>query len=166
MSAEAIMTRDPVSLPPDATVAEALSLLHRHQVHNLPVVDAEGAFVGLFGLHGLTRAMLPVAAQIDGIGMPDLSYLPDDLEELAERVGELSRQPVSRYLLHDDDLTFCKPKTSIPELLYLLSKTGTTLPVLVVKGQTRTLVGVISEWDVLSKLALRLLPKTPDAGGR
>lgn len=42
----ALMHRDPKRVQPDTLVAEAASLLHQHQIDQLPVVDAQGVPVG------------------------------------------------------------------------------------------------------------------------
>jgi len=44
-----VMTRHPVTVRPDATVAEAARLLSRHNVSGLPVVDENGALAGIVG---------------------------------------------------------------------------------------------------------------------
>ncbi len=54
-----VMTPDPVCVRADATPEEALSLVLRHGVKRLPVVDAQGRLVGLVGRAGLLRALLP-----------------------------------------------------------------------------------------------------------
>lgn len=52
-----VMTRDVVTISPDATVWEAASLIERHGVRRLPVVDAEGLVVGIVARADLVRAM-------------------------------------------------------------------------------------------------------------
>jgi len=43
---DAYMTRDPITVRPDASAADALGLMDKYHVRNLPVVDADGAIVG------------------------------------------------------------------------------------------------------------------------
>ena len=45
-SIEAIMSTDLITLPPDATVAEARTLMHTNRIHHLPVVD-DGRLCGM-----------------------------------------------------------------------------------------------------------------------
>lgn len=40
------MTRDPITVRPDASAADALRLMDKYRIRNLPVVDGEGAIVG------------------------------------------------------------------------------------------------------------------------
>ncbi|HLI84989.1 MAG TPA: KpsF/GutQ family sugar-phosphate isomerase [Bryobacteraceae bacterium] len=53
LRAEDVMTRSPVSIGPDATLAEALEAMERRpkQISVLPVVDAAGRALGLLRLH-------------------------------------------------------------------------------------------------------------------
>ena len=62
MTTESIMTSALFTLSPTDTVADALSLMQERKVRNLPVVDASGAFVGLFGMRRLSHLLLPIAA--------------------------------------------------------------------------------------------------------
>ncbi len=158
MTTKAIMTPSPLTLRPDDKVADALSIMHAHCVHNLPVVDDKGCFVGMVGLRLLVKALLPKAAQLDQYSLSDLGYLPDDGGELSERLEDIGQRPVSEFLRKKKKLRFCTPKTPFPELLRLLYKNDTSLPVVVVKGKQQKLVGMVSCWDVLAKVAIKRLP--------
>ena len=65
MTVESLMSSDLVTVSPDDTVADALLTMSRHKVHNVPVVDSGGAFVGLVSLRWLTHELLPTAARVD-----------------------------------------------------------------------------------------------------
>jgi len=47
MKAEDVMTRDVVSITPDATVLQAARLMLQHHISGLPVVDEDGKLVGV-----------------------------------------------------------------------------------------------------------------------
>ncbi len=55
LRAQDVMTRSPVSIGPDATLAEALEIMERRprQISVLPVVDAAGRAFGLLRLHDI-----------------------------------------------------------------------------------------------------------------
>ena len=53
---DAVMSTDLVTLAPDATLADARSLMHEHRIHHLPVVDADMKLLGLLTLSDLLRA--------------------------------------------------------------------------------------------------------------
>lgn len=55
-SIDAIMSTDLVTLTPEATVADARSLMHTHRIHHLPVVDGDGKLVGLVTLTNVLAA--------------------------------------------------------------------------------------------------------------
>jgi CBS domain-containing protein len=165
MTAETMMTRDPVTCSPSLRLEEALLLMHRHQVQSLPVVDDSGKLVGLLSLRGLVRALLPVAAQLSDAGLLDLSYLPDDTGALRGRLEGLSGRPVQDFLHPLGETVVCKPDTSVPELLYLLSRSDWNPPMLSVIGEGGELLGVVTEWDILNHLANGLPDSTPGKRG-
>lgn len=153
MTAKTIMTADPVVVLPTDKVSTALLLMHKHSIHELPVVDEEGAFVGLFGRIRFIEALLPLVTQ-GRHGLSDLSFLPDSEAKLIKHLEAVGEQPVSDFLEKKKNLTFCKPGTPFPKLLQLLSQSKTTLPVIVVKGKDKKVVGMVSTWDLLSKIAM------------
>lgn len=158
MTTETIMTTDLVTVTTDATVAEALLAMSRHKVHNIPVVDAEGAFVGLVSLRRLTHELLPTAARVDEESFHlDIGFLTDQSDEYVKRLCKIGRRPVSALLEKKKKLRFCTPQTTIPKLLQLLYENPTSLPVLVLEGKKKRLVGMVSNWDVLTKIAVGLL---------
>ena len=82
-----LMTPNPIVLPPDLPVGEALALALRHKVSGFPVV-AEGRILGVVGLEGLEGAnpLDPVARHL----LPPLLLSPEEdaltaLERMAER---------------------------------------------------------------------------------
>jgi len=153
MTVETIMTRELVTISPDTIVADAVLEMIRHQVHNIPVIDEAGAFIGLFSLRRLAHALLPIAAQVD-VESFDIGFLSDSSDEFLLRLQSVGRQPVSQLLEKKKKLRFCEPDTSIPKLLQLLSENPASLPVVVVEGRANRVVGMISAWDVLTKLAV------------
>lgn len=164
MTTKSIMSTDIVTVQPTDTVAEVLMLMCREQIHNIPVLDDAGDFVGLFSLRRVTHALLPRAAQLDQERLfMGLNFMPDDDDELLQRLIELGQKPVSELLEKKKKLRFCGPDTPIPELLKLLYDNPTSLPVLVVHGKHKHLEGMVSNWDVLTKIAINLLSKNQQA---
>src|SRR5512141_136602 len=47
MKAEDVMTRDVISIDPDATVLQAARLMLQHHISGLPVIDSSGNLVGV-----------------------------------------------------------------------------------------------------------------------
>ena len=56
-----VMTPDPHTVGPDATVEDAATLLHAHDVSRLPVVDDDDHLVGIIARGDIIRAMIAEA---------------------------------------------------------------------------------------------------------
>ena len=158
MTTKSIMSTDIAVLKPDDTVATALQMMRDREVHNLPVLDDEGYFIGLFSLRRFSRELLPKAAKLDEHSLQmHINFMPDSSDQLHERLIKIGKQPVSELLEKQSKLRFCKPETPLPELLVLLSENPTSLPVVVIEGEKKKLAGMVSNWDVLARLAVNLL---------
>jgi len=59
-----LMTAPAITVGPDASVAEAARLLHRHQVKRLPVVDPAGPLLGIVSRADLLKVFLRSDAEI------------------------------------------------------------------------------------------------------
>jgi len=153
-----LMSTDVVTLKPDDSIATALKLMCENSVHNLPVLDHDGTFLGLFSLRRLSRELLPKAAKLDENSLlMHINFMPDGTDQLLKRLSKLGHKPVSNLLEKSSKLRLCKPETSLPELLQLLFESPTSLPVVVVEGKKKKLAGMVSNWDVLTKLSVNLL---------
>jgi len=163
MTTESIMTPRPTALRESDTVAEALLMMRKSHVRNLPVVDHAGRFVGLFGIRRLSRLLLPKAAQLGKYSLADLSFLPDDIKALQARLKNVGNKPVSEFLEKKKKLLFCTPQTTFPEFLELFDQTSdSSLPVIVVSGKSNKLVGMVSAWDVLDRLIIKTFEQRPE----
>jgi len=156
MTTKSIMTSGLFTLKPSDTVAHAMSIMHENHVRNLPVVDEAGSFIGLFGLRRLSHLLLPRAALNLGVySISDLHFLPDEVVQMGDRWHKIADQPVENFLEKQNKLLFCAPETAFPELLALLDESkDTSLPVIVVEGKTKKLVGMVSTWDVLEGIIM------------
>jgi CBS domain-containing protein len=164
MPVRSIMSSDIVKLQPSDPVSLGIRLMHQNHVRTLAVVGADDQFVGLFGIRQVVHLLLPKVAHMK-FGLTNLSFMPDDLGELYHRLQDVGGQPVSKFLEKKQDLLICEPTTTLPELLELLHQSfNTSLPVLVVEGQSNRLVGLVSGWDVLEKLAMNVFNDEKDDG--
>ncbi len=158
MTATTIMSTDVITLKPDDSIMTALQLMCKHSVHNLPVLDNEETFLGLFSLRRLSRELLPRAAKLDENSLlMHINFMSDSTDELLNRLHKLGKKPVSDLLEKNNKLRFCSPDTNLPELLQLLFESPTSLPVVVIKGKKKKLAGMVSNWDVLTKLTVNLV---------
>jgi CBS domain-containing protein len=154
------------TLGPSDKVDDALSLMREKHVRNIPVVDEKGSFVGLFGLRRLCHLLLPRAALTLGQhSISDLHFLPDEILQMGDRWHEIADQPVVNFLEKEKKLLFCTPDTAFPELLSLLDESkDTSLPVIVIEGKSKKLVGMVSAWDVLEGIIMGRLINPEDTG--
>lgn len=158
MSVTTIMSQEVITLKPDDCIALALQKMCTHTVHNIPVIDHDGAFLGLFSLRRLSRELLPKAAKLDENSLlMHINFMPDSTDDLLKRLQKLGQKPVSDLLEKNKKLRFCHPDTSLPELLQLLFENPTSLPVVVIEGKKKKLAGMVSNWDILTKLSVNLL---------
>ena len=140
-----IFNREFDTLKDTDTVADATHRMLVHRVSDLPVIDAGGKFVGMFKLDRLLAALLPAAALV-GYGMPDLSFVPDDLDALRETMRTLDAQPVGDFAVMPDNVVH--PDTPPLEIVLQLYRGANNLPVV----DDGRLVGVVSARDVLGVL--------------
>lgn len=56
-----VMTHEPQTVGPDATLEDAATLLHTHDVSRLPVVDDQGGLLGILARGDIIRAMIAQA---------------------------------------------------------------------------------------------------------
>jgi CBS domain-containing protein len=78
-----IMTRQPITIAPGASIAQACRLLHEHRLRRLPVVEGD-KLVGMIARADLVRAMAVAAEEASPAPMRDVS--------VDARLAELERQ--------------------------------------------------------------------------
>jgi acetoin utilization protein AcuB len=129
MKAQDLMTQNPVTVPPGASVAEAFDLMSELDIRHVPVVEA-GELVGMLSDRDLAR--FDIARLLTGEG--------------AEALRRELATPVVKVM--SSDVIVVNPETELSEVVELLveHKIGA---VPVVKTDTREIVGIISYIDVL-----------------
>lgn len=129
MTASDVMTPDPATVSPAATIAEAAELMRELNVRHLPVVDA-----------GVMAGML---SERDLVSAGDGSRLDDDAP------GSLRAylaMPVSRVM--NTDVIAVEPDTELSEVVALIVEHRIGA-VPVVRPGTWQIVGIVSYVDVL-----------------
>jgi CBS-domain-containing membrane protein len=147
MTCGAIMTEGPLTIREDETVGEAARRLIEHRYMNLPVVNAEGRFIGMFGIYDLFSLVIPRVALAGGL-LPNLRFMGDDAEDLRQRFREIASRKVGEVA--DRDARILHPDTPQVEALRLFCEQHTTLAV--VARETRKLLGIVSYWDAVCTL--------------
>ena len=147
MSAKVIYKTTFPSLTDTDTVADATQRMLDDRVSDLPVVDAAGAFVGMFSLDRLFAALLPKAALI-GEGLSDLAFVSDTLGQLREKMREIEHRPVRELTVRPDHVVH--PDTTPVQVVLLLHQGANNVPV--VAHDTGKLMGMVSARDAPAAL--------------
>ena len=154
MSCAAIMTKEPLTVREDETVADAAAKLVAHRYMSLPALDANGRYIGMFGIYDLLGLLVPRVA-LAGNLMANLRFIGDDPEELRRRYAEVKSRRVSEAV--DRNGARLHPDSPEVEAVRLCCRSHAAIPV--IEKATEKVVGIVSCWDVL-----RALAGTPDAG--
>lgn len=146
-----VMTSDPVTINPEASVLEVVKILALKHFNGLPVVDKNGDLVGLVTEYNLitAEAILNIPAleklsKTPDISTNDIQYLADHMKKAAQlRVADvMEKKPITiRY-----DATF-------EQALELMNMHHRVNPIPVV-DEGGKLVGVVSRYDMLKLLKL------------
>jgi CBS-domain-containing membrane protein len=142
MTCSAIMTRDVKTVSEDDTIGAAARLIVEHRYINLPVVDSEGRFAGLFGVFELLGLLVPRIAVVGNL-LPNLRFMSDDISDLHAGFAKLKDSPLRRAV--NREAASVHPDTPVVEALRLLCRNHTTIPV--VERDSNRLVGIVSYWD-------------------
>jgi acetoin utilization protein AcuB len=139
-----LMTSKLVTTTPDARVRDAIGLLRRHHLHDIPVIDAEGRPVGVLTARAILHHALPAYASADLLAAmqasPDIPSVHERLQEMAEhKVSEVMTPRILSVKEH-------APTNAIAAMLVLLR--NDSQDILVTDDQGR-LVGTISALDII-----------------
>src|SRR5207248_3068015 len=127
MTCGAIMTKAPVTIRPEESVAAAVAKLVSHDFTNLPVVDSRVGYVGMFGLYDLLSLLVPRVA-LAGDLMANLRFLADDPVELRRKYQEVKNRPVSEAASRNSPTL--APDSPEVEAIRLFCRNHVSLPVI------------------------------------
>lgn len=144
MTCAAIMTAKPPKVSGSDSVAAAARALIGRRADALPVVDSEGCFIGMFGVHDLLALIVPRVA-LAGDLRPNLRFVGDDPGELRKKFAAVGKKHVSECC--DRHAVTLHPETPAIEAIRLVCRGQVTLAV--VERNTRKLVGIVSSWDAI-----------------
>jgi acetoin utilization protein AcuB len=138
-----VMTKDPITIDPEAPLETAAAVMQERQVRHLPVVDEAGRLVGLIGDRDLRGALLApaVAEHLSGAAQRRIRSL----------VGALANLRVRDAMTWDAVTIDPQAPVARAAALMFEARIG-CLPV--VEGGR--LIGIVTERDVLKALAATL----------
>jgi CBS domain-containing protein len=156
-----VMTRDLFTVRPETPLQEAILLLAKNRISGLPVVTEAGELKGVLSESDLMW-------QVTGAPLPAYIMLLDSviyLENPArynEEVHKALGQTVAEVMSHEKVIT-TKPDASLREAAQLMhNKKVTRLPVL---DETDTLVGILTQGDIVRALAESYQDQSADMAG-
>lgn len=141
------MDPNPTWVKPDDLIGTAVKYIMDNRYRNLPVIDDEGRYLGIFGVNCLLRLMLPKAAVMEK-GLEKVSFIHETLADIHGRLQEVEKEPVSVCM--NTDVATVPPDKPLIETLLILYRTRTSIPV--VDPETGKLLGVISYWDASERI--------------
>ncbi len=157
MKVREIMTLGAITVSPDATIAEAASLMLRHRISGLPVMSDLKPLAGIVTEGDLMRC----ADTRSGRDRPGWLIFLFGAGKSAEQDARLHAQTVKEVMTRD--VIAVRPGSPVEEAVDLMEGLGLKrLPV--VRGGRP--VGIVSRSDLLRPLAQRSRDETPDEEDR
>jgi CBS-domain-containing membrane protein len=147
LTARDIMTREVITIRPEASVEDLAKLLETHRISGVPVLDSSGALVGVVTQSDLVQRSrdldLPPALNI-----LDLHLFLETPSHFQKRLEKLLGDRV-KDVMTENPVTVA-PDTSAKEIAGLMAAKGVhTLPVL----EGGKLVGIVGKLDLIRGLA-------------
>ncbi|HKB26135.1 MAG TPA: CBS domain-containing protein [Methylomirabilota bacterium] len=136
MTARDLMTPDPITIAPDASISDAWDLMSEHDIRHVPVVQ-DGALVGMLSSRDLPLSDILRLLSVEG----------------AVALNREMAKPVSKIMSRDVISVVPDARASDLVRLLLEHKVG-AIPV--VGASTGKLLGIVSYIDVLRALQDRL----------
>jgi CBS domain-containing protein len=129
-------------------------MLQDNRLLGLPVVDDDGRYLGMFLRSRLVALLLPTIVQLEErlpelARLLELGFMTDTLDDAHDRFRKVASDPVSKYL--QTDTPILRLDTPVMNAVLYLYRTRSYLPV--VDEASGTLLGVVSTWDVLARIA-------------
>ncbi len=147
MNASEAMDPSPITLSPNDTIECAAEYIMKHRYRNLPVVDENFCYVGMFGVNCLLKQVIPKAVFIPQ-GLKNVSFIHESFEDLFHRFAEVKDQPIS--ICMSKEIQPVAPDTPLTETMMQLFKTRASIPV--VEKESCKLLGMISYWEIGEKI--------------
>ena len=144
MSCTAIMNKSPITIGEDESVADAAAKLVTNHFTNLPVVDSQERYIGMFGLYDLVGLLVPRVA-LAGDLMSNLRFIADDSEDLRRRYRDVRSRRVSEVA--DRNSPTLDPESPEVEAIRLFCRNHISLPV--VDRDSGRVIGIVSCWDAI-----------------
>lgn len=146
-----VMSEPPAVLKPSDPLSFALQSIIEHRVPSLPVVDAEGRYLGMLPRSRLIALAMPHVLsdehqKFSPRHMLEGGFIQEKITELQARMDAVANDPVSKHL--DTNVPVLSPQTLLTSAMFFLYRERNILPV----TENGKLVGLVTVWDVLARL--------------
>lgn len=136
------MHKTPITIRESESVADAAAKLVSNHFTNLPVVDEQERYVGMFGLYDLLSLLVPRVA-LAGDFMSNLRFIADDPGDLRRRYGEIKNWRIAK-VANRNAPTLDQDSPEV-EAIRLFCRNHVSLPV--VDRKSGRVLGIVSCWD-------------------
>lgn len=143
MDAQAIMSRDLVTVAPEAPLGQVADLFRQHDFHAIPVVEAGDKYLGVIHQIDLIRRVGDRAFELPGGFGPAMSRLLRKADAV-ENAGQIMRR----------DTPHVRPDSPVAALLPLLGGGGSDAVPVLDRGR---ITGIVTQTDLISALARQSL---------
>lgn len=146
-----IMSAPPALLKPTDSVLSALRTIVEQRLPALPVVEADGRYLGMLPRSRLIALAMPRVLSREDEKHPlsrllQVGYIQDTLADLQARMDAVANEPIGRHL--DTEVPVLSPDTPLMNAMLFLYRQRNILPVV----ENGKLVGIVSVWDVLGRI--------------
>ena len=146
-----IMSAPPAVLKPTDSVSFALRSIIKHRLPALPVVDAEGRYLGMLPRSRLIALAMPRVLSHENEKYPPsdllkIGFIQDSLRDLQARMDAVANDPVREHM--DTEVPILSPDTLLMNAMFFLHRQRNLLPVV----ENGKLLGIVSVWDVLARI--------------
>ena len=160
MIARDVMTRDVVSVTPDTPVRKVASLLVKHRIGAVPVIDDGGAPIGIVSESDLIR---PDRAAREAWRRSWLEILAEGEPLAPELIAWLGSQNHSARAVMSAPVITVSEETNLPDIAEILTTRRIKRVPVVTDGR---IVGIISCADLVRALSVSLNKSVAEARAR
>ena len=147
MPCHAAVVKKSVTLKEDVTVEKALKEMKKGNAEFAPVLDSDGALIGLFSYVILMKNLLPVSVNMSDGGQLDINI--PAAPGIAKRLKNSMLVTVDK-MMERKNFPVVYPETPIWEGVNIIAQAG--LPLVVVDPETKKFSGLITQSSLLEEL--------------
>ena len=144
-----IMTREAVTVSPEASLLEAAKILGDHGFDGLPVVGEGNKLVGILTEYDLISKSSALHLPTFQVVLQNLQVLHEDRSQFQKEIEEISALKV-KDVMNNDPLTL--PETATYEDAVIAFRDHHRVNPIPVIDADKTVIGVVSRFDILKPL--------------